>query len=166
MRKRSGHTGLQFTALLLTMFVGCKTPANIQSAPPTSKVNDELASKTEVVSIILRAYSSHDHAIAFEINSIIKKEGYYKNLMKGRADNYLKAIISDKKGRVLDSCFFENPLNKRLEYSDDSGKIATITRKDVEGYASIRVNYSTDVKVLTIYDLNGTKLSAINLAIR
>ncbi len=162
--------GLPLAVMLLMFATGCKTPAQTTAlqAPQTQPMPapKPAPATTEVLTIILKAYYNTENKITFAISDVIKKEGYFKNINKRRGDNYFKAIITNKQGNKIDSTYFENPLNKHVEYADEAGKIATAEIKNKEDYAGLRFNYAAGMSMLHIYDKDGKELGELVVEVR
>ncbi len=153
--------------LVTQLFIlnSCSTPK--QTTVISVPINDDkkIDKPSEVLTIILKVHNSDGREqTVFEINDIIKKEGYYKKMRNRNEKGYYKATITNRAGGMIDSCFFENPLQQRLEYSEDDGKMASEVLKKQEGYTSIRVNYTSDVNTLNIYDDSGKKVGSFNIS--
>lgn len=158
---------------VIFILLGCKSPNKLHQ-----QSRDEVASQLHVLN---DSYANENKIVFlnFEITEIdsIREEYSFKLINKIYADgilkkspfavatsfekNYLYCEISSAEKQRLDFVKTEDPLNKIYEYPGDDKGLGKQLIKAQKGNFSIRFQYNSNMKYLTIYKLGNNNYDTL-----
>ena len=144
-----------YSFLIASLWISCNSSRQA-SSDNKSGVPIQTPDNTEYILSAIVTFHEINGSVDVKDYQLILKPGKLKDktLILDEIAQGFKCEFRDKNDQILHTQYIENPLNQRMETTDEQGRLISTDVKFEEQSEMIRVNFRNDMTQLSITEIN------------